>query len=51
MRLMKASTDFDAETAKTQYILGSNKWVELGEPDADADHPLKTSSSNLATRP
>ncbi|KAG5971522.1 hypothetical protein E4U58_007484 [Claviceps cyperi] len=39
LNFFTALTDFDAETGKTQYILGSNKRVELGEPDAD--HPIE----------
>ncbi|KAG6072263.1 hypothetical protein E4U15_007017 [Claviceps sp. LM218 group G6] len=39
LNFFTALTDFDAETGKTQYIWGSNKWAELGEPDAD--HPIE----------
>jgi len=38
LNFFTALTDFNSETGQTQYIWGSDKRVELGEPDDD--HPV-----------
>nr|ATW01306.1 EasH [Claviceps gigantea] len=39
LNFFTALTDLDDETGRTQYIWGSNKWEELGTPDAL--HPIE----------
>ncbi|KAI1658833.1 putative oxygenase [Daldinia decipiens] len=44
LNFFTALTDCTPETGRTQYIWGSNRWIELGVPDAD--HPVVFSELN-----